>query len=62
MADNETKHFADLAGGYLGGFGHGAIPDLPIDQYVETPAPPSGLATWDGEGWQVPNDGLGIAD
>ena len=43
-----TTHFADAQGVYLGGFGDGAVPP---EGAVEVPAPPHGLATWDGAGW-----------
>ncbi len=40
MENTGTKHFADLNGKYLGGFGHGAKPDLPASGYVEASEPP----------------------
>lgn len=44
MENTGTKHFADLDGNYLGGFGHGAKPDLPVSGYVEVSEPPLGTA------------------
>ena len=43
-----TKHFADIDGNYIGGFGDGAEPPKGA---ISTTAPHHGLDKWDGGGW-----------
>lgn len=54
--DEETRHYADTNGNYLGGFGSGAVPDVPA---VEVSPPPHGDCIWTPErGWVWPEERL----
>lgn len=48
---SSTKHYVDLNGKYIGGFGDGAEPP---QGSVEVPRPPSAFHTWDGSSWVPP--------
>jgi hypothetical protein len=52
----DTRHFVDLEGNYLGGFGTGAAPEVPA---LEVSQPPHGNCVWFPEtGWKWPEDRL----